>query len=121
MDKRTPNGNRTYTAGTAILKGQPVKFSSGKVVPCTAANDAAIGIALDSAAADGDIIPVAILGNFTGTVEVRVAGAVEVGAQIAADGTATAAATDVIIGRALEAGASEGDMVEIAHQVGQVK
>jgi len=121
MDKRTPNGNRTYTAGGAVAKGALVKFSSGKVVACTAANDAAIGVALDSAAADGDIIPVAILGNFTGTVEIKAGGAISAGAQVAANGTATNAATDVIVGRALEAATAEGDMIEIAHQVGMVK
>lgn len=121
MEMRTPNGNRTYKAGAAILKGQPLKFDgSGDVVPCSAANDAAIGVALDGCKS-GDYLPVAILGNFPGTVEVVAGGEVALGAQVAADGTATAAATDVIIGRALRAASAQGDMIEIAHQVGQVK
>ena len=121
MDKMSPNGNKTYTAGATIAKGAVLKFdASGNVIPTSAANDAAIGIALDGAA-EGDIVPVAILGNFTGTVEVKAGGAISAGAQIAANATATAAGTDVIIGRALEAAAAEGDMIEIAHCVGAVK
>ena len=62
-----------------------------------------------------------LFGAFNGTVLVLSGGAVTVGAQIAADGTATAADTDVIIGRALSAASGEGVLVEIASQVGQVK
>jgi len=120
MDKCSPNGNKTYTAGGAIAKGDVLKFSEGKVIKTTAANDAAIGIALDGAA-EGDIVPVAILGNFTGTVQVKAGGAISAGAQIAANGTATANASDVIIGRALEAASAANDMIEIAHCVGAVK
>ena len=120
MDKRSPNGNKTFTAGGAIAKGDVLKFDNGKVVPTTAANDAAIGIALDGAA-EGDIVPVAILGNFTGTVQVKSGGAISAGAQVAADGTATSAATDVIVGRALEAASGSGELIEIAHCVGHVK
>lgn len=115
-----PNGNATFTAAAAILKGQPLKFSGSAVTPCTAATDAAIGIALDDAAA-ADIVPVAILGAFTGTALLRAGGAIAAGAQVAADGTTTGGATDVIVGRALSAAAAAGDLVEIAHQVGHVK
>lgn len=114
-----PNGNATYTAAAPILKGQPLKFDSGAVTPCDAVTDAAIGIALDSAAAN-DIVPVAILGNFSGTVLLRAAGAIGAGVQITANATATGGATDVIIGRALEAATAVGDLINIAHQVGQV-
>ena len=120
MDKCHPNGNATFTAGADIAKGNVVKLSEGKVIPTTAANDAAIGIALDGAK-NGEIVPVAILGNYTGTVEVKAGGAISAGTQVAANATATSADTDVIIGRALEAAAAEGDMIEIAHCVGAVK
>lgn len=120
MDKCHPNGNATYTAGADIAKGNVLKFSEGKVVPCSAANDAAIGVALDGAK-NGDIVPVAILGNYTGTVEIKAGGAIAAGVQVAANGTATGAGTDVIIGRALEAATAEGDVIEIAHCVGAVK
>lgn len=120
MDKVSPNGNKTYTAGGAIAKGDVLKFDSGKVVKTTGATDAAIGVALD-AATEGDIVPVAILGNFTGTVQVKAAGAISAGAQVAANATATSSASDVIVGRALEAASAAGDMIEVAHCVGHVK
>jgi len=121
MDKCHPNGIMTFTAGGAIAKGEFVKFSSAKVVKTTAANDQAIGVALDATSADGDLIPVAILGCHPGTVQIKAGGAITKGAQIAANGTATAAATDVICGVALEAATASGDIIEIAHQVGQIK
>lgn len=120
MDKCHPNGNITYTAAAAIAKGQLVKLTGGKVTPTTAATDIAIGVALDGAAKD-DIVPVAILGNYTGTVQVKAGGAIAAGAQVAANATASAAATDVIVGIALEAASSSGDMIEIAHAVAHVK
>lgn len=120
MDNVHPNGNITYTAAAAIAKGDIVKFSSGKVTPCTGATDLAIGVALDSAT-QGDIVPVAILGNFTGTVQIKAGGAISAGAQVTAAATATSAATDVIVGIALEAASASGDMIEIAHAVAHVK
>lgn len=120
MDKCHPNGNITFTAAAAIAKGELVKLSSGKVTPTTAATDLAIGVALDGAAT-GDIVPVAILGNYTGTVQIKAGGAIAAGDQIAANATTTADSTDVIIGIALEAAAASGDMIEIAHSVAHVK
>ncbi len=113
-----PNGNATYPAGARIERGQPVKLSGAAVIPTTDPTDPAIGIALDGAE-DGGIIPVAILGAFTGTVLLRAAGAISAGAQIAADAT-SASSSHVVIGRALEAAAAEGDLINIAHQVGHV-
>ena len=55
------NGKMTFVAGAAIAAGEFVKFSSGKVVKCAAATDIAIGVALDSASADGEQIPVQLL------------------------------------------------------------
>lgn len=115
-----PNGNGTFTAAATILKGQLLKFSSGNLTPTTGATDVAIAVALDGAAKDA-IVPAAILGSFTGTVLVRAAGEIAKGEQITATGTATAAATDVIIGRALDAATAVGDMINVAHQVGQIK
>ena len=121
MDKCHSNGNVTYTAGGSLAKGALVKFdSNGNVIATTAAADAAIGVALDGAES-GQIVPVAILGAFCGTVQIKAGGAISRGAQIAANGAATSATTDVIIGRALEAATASGDMIEIAHQVSMVK
>ena len=121
MDKCSHNGNKTYTAGGAIAKGDVLKFDgSGNVVKTGAANDAAIGIALDGAN-EGEIVPVAVLGNFAGTVQIKAGGVIGAGAQIAANAEAATGATDIIIGRALEVAHNEGDMIEIAHCVGAVK
>lgn len=114
-----PNGNATLVAGATIKEGQPLKFSSGAVVPTSGVTDVAIGIALDGAAS-GDIVPVAILGAFTGTVRLLAADAIDIGAQITAKGDATATSGDVIIGRALEAAAQAGDIINITHQVAHV-
>lgn len=114
------SGIVTFTAAAAVVKGDILKFNAGKVTPCTAAADAAIGVATDGAEAGG-IVPVAVLGAVSGTVLVKAAGAIAQGAQIAANGTATAAATDVIVGRALEAASASGDLVEVATQVAMVK
>ena len=127
MNGTHENGIITYTAAAAATKGTLVKFTGetdagGRptVTPTTAANDAAIGAVIDACNA-GDDVAVAILGSYRGTMLVKAGGAISRGAQIAADGTATAAATDVIVGRALDAAAAEGDLIEVAHQVGQVK
>lgn len=122
MNKRSENGNITYTAGGTIAKGNFVKFSSGKVVACSAATDVAIGVALDGAE-NGDIVPVAVLGSFTGTVQIKAAGAIAQGAEVTPEGKeqTSAGTTELICGRALEAAAAAGDMIEIAHAVCHAK
>jgi hypothetical protein len=120
MNGTHPNGNITYNAAAAVAKGQPVKFTGSTtttgmptVTPCTAATDAAIGIALEPANA-GENVPVAILGNYTGTVEVLAGGAVSRGAELGATG-ATAASGNTTIGKALDAATAEGQLIEVAH------
>ena len=112
----SPNGNRTYVAGADIAEGQPLKFGDNErtVVPTVEATDIAIGIALDRAE-KGEHIAVALCGNFTGTVLLVATGAIAAGAQVNARG-ATAAAGDIVIGRALTPAAT-GEFVEITHQV----
>jgi hypothetical protein len=120
MNGTHPNGNITYNAAAAVAKGQPVKFTGSTtttgmptVTPCAAATDAAIGVALEPANA-GENVPVAILGNYTGTVEVLAGGAVSRGAQLGATG-ATAASGNTTIGMALDAATAEGQLIEVAH------
>lgn len=115
MNTVNPNGNATLVAGGAIKRGEILKFSSGKVVPCSADTDAAIGVALD-AAANGEIVPVAILGSYTGTVLVLAAGAISQGAAVNPVGTA-AEKGDLVIGRALTAATAANDVIEVAHCV----
>ncbi len=110
------NGRLTYTAGGDIKRGDVVKFDdNGKVVTCAAAADEAIGVALDGAD-QGEILSVAVLGAFTGTVVVKASGAVAKGKKVNALG-AEAAANDAAIGVALDAATADGDMIEVAHCV----
>ena len=74
MNGTHPNGNITYNAAAAIKRGQPLKFTGSTtttgmptVTPCTAASDAAIGVALEPADS-GENLPVASLGAYTRTV-----------------------------------------------------
>lgn len=122
MEQVHPNGNVTLAAGGAITKGKFVKFSNGKVVECSAATDVAIGVALDSAE-NGQILPVAILGAFTGTIEIVAAGAIAQGAEVTPEGKEQTAegTTELICGRAMEAAAAAGDKIEIAHTVCHAK
>lgn len=126
MPTYSENGKNSYTAAAAVAKGTILKFSGSTdaaglptVTPTTAATDAAIAVALTDANA-GEKVAVKILGT-GGTSLVIAGGAVTVGAQVAADGTATAADTDVIIGRALSAATAANDLIEVATQVAQVK
>ena len=126
MPTYSENGKNSYTAAVAVAKGTILKFSGSTdaaglptVTPTTAATDAAIAVALTDANA-GEKVAVKILGT-GGTSLVIAGGAVTVGAQIAADGTASAADTDVIIGRALSAATAANDLIEVATQVAQVK
>lgn len=110
------NGRLTYTAGGAVARGDVVKFDSdGRVVKCASKADAAVGVALDGAA-EGEIVPVAVLGSYAGTVVVRAGGAVARGAKITAEGKA-AAAGDKAVGVALDAATAAGDLIEAAHCV----
>ena len=126
MPTYSENGKNSYTAAVAVAKGTILKFSGSTdaaglptVTPTTAATDAAVAVALTDANA-GEKVAVKILGT-GGTSLVIAGGAVTVGAQVAADGTATAADTDVIIGRALSAATAANDLIEVATQVAQVK
>ena len=111
MNAITPNGKATFTAGAAIAKGEFVKFSSGKVVKCSAATDIAVGVALDSAAASGDLVPVQLLTS-SDTVLVKAGGAVAQGGTLSCLGTTVATAGALQYGIALEAATASGQLVE---------
>ena len=106
-----PNGKATFTAGAAIAKGEFVKFSSGKVVKAAAATDVCVGVALDSAAADGDIVPVQLLTSGD-TALVKAGGAVAQGGTITCVGTTVATAGTLQYGIALEAATASGQLIE---------
>lgn len=111
MESTTPNGKATFTAGAAIAKGEFVKFSSGKVVKASAATDVCIGVALDSAAASGDLIPVQLLTSGD-TVIVKSGGAVSQGGSLSCLGTTVATAGTLQYGYALEAASGSGKLIE---------
>ena len=105
------NGKATFTAGAAIAKGEFVKFSSGKVVKASAATDVCVGVALDSAAAEGDLIPVQLLTSGD-TALVKAGGAVSQGGIVTCVGTTVATAGTLQYGIALEAATASGQLIE---------
>lgn len=111
MESTTPNGKATFTAGAAIARGEFVKFSSGKVVKASAATDVCIGVALDSAAAAGDLVPVQLLTS-GGTVIVKSGGAVAQGGSLSCLGTTVTTAGTLQYGYALEAASGSGKLIE---------
>ena len=111
MKAITPNGKATFTAGAAIAKGEFVKFSTSKVVKAAAATDVCIGVALDSAAASGDLIPVQLLTSGD-TVIVKAGGAVAQGGSVSCLGTTVSTAGTLQYGYALEAATSSGQLIE---------
>lgn len=106
-----PNGKATFTAGAAIAAGEFVKFSSGKVVKASAATDVCIGVALDAAAADGDLVPVQLLASGD-TALVKAGGAVAQGGTVSCLGTTVATAGALQYGVALEAATASGQLIE---------
>jgi len=106
-----PNGKATFTAGAAIAKGEFVKISSGKVVKASAATDVCVGVALDSAAAEGDLIPVQLLTSGD-TALVKAGGAVSQGGTVTCVGTTVATAGTLQYGIALEAATASGQLIE---------
>lgn len=116
MSTYSENGKNSYTAAAAVAKGDILKFTTAdaqglpSVTPTTAATDAAVAIALADAN-QGEKVAVKILGT-SGTTLVKAGGTVAAGATLGATGT-TAAAGNKAIGVAL-AGASSGDLVEVA-------
>jgi hypothetical protein len=106
-----PNGKAAFTAGAAIAKGEFVKFSSGKVVKASAATDVCVGVALDSAAAEGDLVPVQLLTSGD-TALVKAGGAVAQGGTVTCVGTTVATAGTLQYGIALEAATASGQLIE---------
>ena len=111
MESTTPNGKATFTAGAAIARGEFVKFSSGKVVKAAAATDICIGVALDSASASGDLVPVQLLTSGD-TVIVKSGGAVAQGGSLSCLGTTVTTAGTLQYGYALEAASGIGKLIE---------
>ena len=111
-----PNGMITRVAEGTIANGQVLAkgTADNQVAACTELTDAGLYVALDGAA-DGELVPCATLGNYTGTVLVLAgSGGVAVGNTVSPLGTAVS--TGLTVGRALTA-ATEGNFAEVAHKV----
>lgn len=94
---------RTYTSGSAVAQFTFVSLAADGQVDNTSANARTDGVALMAAAGAGEAITVA----YDGRVTVKAAGNITRGAAVASDsaGEAVAAAAgDIILGYALEAG-----------------
>ena len=109
------NGLLTRVAEGAIVKGQILKkgTSDKEVKACDALTDVGLYVALDSANT-GELVPCAVLGCATGTVNVLAVGAVAIGDPISPLGTTVA--NGLTCGRALTA-AADGEVFELAHKV----
>lgn len=104
----------TLVAGAAIAANRFVKVSGGKVIQAAAATDEAVGVSLDSAAADLDVLPCAKYDG--GIVEVEAGAAVSAGADVTSDtvGRAVAAGTgNAINGWALSAAGAAGEFIKV--------
>ena len=88
---------------TARPRSRPVPQSA-------AATDVCIGVALDSAAADGDIIPVQLLSSGD-TALVKAGGAVAQGGTVSCLGTTVSTAGALQYGIALEAATASGQII----------
>lgn len=109
----SPPAAKTYTASGAITKYRFVKFQAANTVEeCDAQGEAAMGVALETAAdgeavsvyqlADGGIIPIEASAAITALDEITTGTA----------GKAEAAASgDIILGRVVEATSGDGHVV----------
>lgn len=114
-------GNITKGADAAIteryLLGK-IGSAADRVAVCGAA-DTPIGVITDEAAAAGDLVNVALLGSVTGTVRMVASAAIVQGALVepAASGRVQTlgggAGTHHVVGRALDAAAAAGDVIEV--------
>lgn len=110
-------GNRSFTAGEALIDKRRVKIESGTVtdppeVVYADAGEQHIGMVVGSVA-DGEIVTVKLI-NVSGTVEGVAAGAFARGATLygAADGKIDDASSGSALGIAVEAATADGDEVE---------
>ena len=117
----------TFETGTNLSNafGELVKLNAaGRVVKTAAISDVAIGVVAQNIKETGNgiEIPVAML-NGSGVLKCKVSGAVTRGHYINPEGTsgdhgkaesagATPTANDFVVGRALEAAAADGDIIE---------
>jgi hypothetical protein len=117
----THDGNITKAVDAAITERfllAKVGSASDRVAVCGAA-DVPIGVITDEAAAVGDIVNVALLGSARSTLRMVASAAIAQGALVepAASGRVATlgggAGTHHVVGRALDAAANAGDVIEV--------
>jgi hypothetical protein len=118
----THEGNISKAADAAITE----RFLLGKIgsaadrVAVCGVSDAPFGVITDEAAATGDLVNVALLGSIRSTVRMVASGAIGQGVLLepAANGRVQTLGggpgTHHVVGRALDAAAAAGDVIEVA-------
>jgi hypothetical protein len=117
----THDGNITKAADAAIAERfllAKIGSASDRVNVC-GAGDVPLGVICDEAAAAGDLVSVALLGARGSTVRMVASGAIAQGSLVepAASGRVQTLGSGVgnhhVVGRALDAAASAGDVIEV--------
>lgn len=109
---------RSFIAGAAITANRLVKLdtTAGKVIVTTAITDVVVGVALNTAAADGQVEVLVASGY---TTKVCTSGAVSLGDQVmpTASGSGkcvtASGATAISCGQAMSASAADGEFIEV--------
>ena len=104
----------TLVATGAIPQRRFVTINTSGRAARSAAGDDAVGIALDSASTNGDVIPVAQLDG--SRMEIEAGAAVANGSLIASDATGraiVATSGNPILGRAVVAASAAGEIIDI--------
>lgn len=113
------SGNpRSFTAAEAIPAYRFVVIDNAGKVALAGADADAIGVSLEAASADGDVIAIAMIDGST-IVEVAAHAAIAIGAAIgtAAAGRAVTAATGVMkLGTALQAAGAQDEYISVLLQ-----
>lgn len=114
----TGGGSKTYLASAAITtRFIFVEFGADArhISVCNGTTDKPIGVCTDEAAAAEDPVNVQLLGSSKSTLKVTAAGVIALGdyiATTAAGKAQTAVGTQYVVGRALQAAAADGDVIE---------
>jgi len=109
------------TAGAAVSQYRAVKMSGAKVIQSTAEGDTTVGIALEAAAADLDIIKVQVMGVAQVTAGAAITAGVEVETTTAGKVITAAGAASNSCGVALEAAGADGDVISVLLKTPNVK
>lgn len=108
------DGVKGFTSGAAVVRYRCVKFSSGKMIHCTAAEDDVVGYSVTDASATDKPLSV-LLSNAAGSFKLTAGAAITAGAMCmmtTAGKVITQTGTNRRLVQALEAAAADGDVIE---------